>query len=83
MQEEIRKLTNEFVGNLVRVLTSGKVEDLGAVHRGVVGALTGKKRGLGALPFEQRSIIAKKAAATRKRRAAGRKAATTRSQRKP
>lgn len=46
MQEEIRKLTNEFVGNLVRVLTSGKVEDLGVVSRGMAGAPTGKKRGL-------------------------------------
>lgn len=46
-----------------------------ALHKSIKSQV---KRGLAALPFEQRSEIAKRAAATRKRRAAARKAVETR-----
>jgi hypothetical protein len=72
MKKQIEKLVSEFVNNLLGIVRQVPTGQLGEV------VTAPKKRGLGALPFEQQSIIAKKAAATRKHRAAGVKAAATR-----
>jgi hypothetical protein len=71
MQEKIEKLAAEFVTKLLGIVRTASLDDLR-------GAPRGKTRGLGALPFAQRQVIARKAAATRKRRAAARKAVKTR-----
>lgn len=63
MKAEIQKATDEFVSKLTQIMS---------------GTTGGKPRGMATLSAEARSLVAKKAAATRKRRAAARKAAETR-----
>jgi hypothetical protein len=66
-QVQIAKLVQEFTRDLLKTV-------------GAQG--TPRPRGLAALPFEERQVVARKAAATRKRRRAARKAADTRARNK-
>lgn len=69
MKEEIIKATNEFVVKLLQIVDVGMAKP---------AMTTSKPRGMAALSPEERSEVAKRAAATRKLRAAGKKAAATR-----
>jgi hypothetical protein len=71
MRTQIEKLTGDFVNNLLRAVATTSLESLSSSRKG-------KPRGLAALPVDQRRVIARKAAATRKRREAARKAVITR-----
>lgn len=78
MQTKIEKLTKDFAHSVVRIIANA-VSSNGvatAVSPAAANA-TPKPRGMAALSAEERSVVATKAALTRKRRKAARKAVET------
>ena len=80
--QTVQEMIQGFVEQLADRIRQDLIDHLKVSGQPVVVQVqeqpVGKPRGLAALPFAQRSEIAKRAAQTRKRRAAGRKAADTR-----